>query len=235
MVGRYRMILRRVKEETPTVRSFFFTPEDGERFTFKPGHFVNLSFLDERSSLGHRSFSMSSSPTEDAVRLTIRRVGRFTSELFEAEPGTAFSMLAPLGLPYIRDENAEKKYVLIAGGTGIAPFRSLIKYMQDTAFKPETLLFYSARSANDIIFHDEWESLLVHTNARLIITLTRDAPADWQGERGHVDIPMIERYAGRLEDWGYVLCGPPGMVDTLASALEAAGVPRKQVKRERWT
>jgi len=207
-------------------------------FHFKPGHFVNINFKNN-DSIGRRSFSIANSPTEEGMMLTVKLVGVFTHALFNTQPGEEFSVLGPLGLPYIRNENDDMDYAMISGGSGIVPFRSLIKYSHDTKFKKKLTLFYSNKTKADVCYMDEIEKLQNEMdNLSIINTLTREEPEGWRNTKGHetgrLDIEMFKKYISDFEKTKFILCGPPGLVKAMVAVLKEFNIPISQIKTESW-
>ena len=209
------MRLETSRPETHDTRTFVFT----DTYSFEPGQFVNIHFA-EKDTIGRRSFSIASGPGE-RLEITVKRVGSFTNAFFEAPPGTAFEVHGPLGLPYIRSRDP---YLLIAGGTGIAPFRSLMrKGYEDVRFT----LIDSNRTYDDIIYRDEipnWKATVIHT-------LTREEREGFR--HGRIDRALLETIP-HLEEHRVLICGPPGMVTTAIEALITLGIPMNRIKTESW-
>lgn len=211
------LALESVRVETADVRTFRFN----QSYDLEPGQFVNIRFSGD-DTIGRRSFSIASGPGEP-LELTIKAVGAFTKAIFQAPIGTEFEVLGPLGLPYIRGNT--DPHVLIAGGSGIAPFRSI---MRDPAYASvEFVLIDSNKTCEDIIYRDEmreWHCTITHT-------LTRE---EHEGMRfGRISqelLESIEGYATRR----YLICGPPGMVSTAIEHLVALGIPMNRIKTESW-
>ena len=231
--------LTRIVQETHDIKSFYFEPSDGkEMFRFKPGHFVNISFKNN-DSIGRRSFSIANSPTEEGMMLTVKLVGVFTHALFNTQEGEEFSVLGPLGLPYIRNEDEDLDYAMISGGSGIVPFRSLIRYSQDTDFKKKLTLFYSNKTREDICFFNEIENMQKEMeNLRVVNTLTREEPEGWQNTSGHelgrLGIKTFRSYIQDFSRTKFILCGPPGLVKAMVGVLKEFEIPMSQIKTESW-
>ena len=214
---RKRIVLESSREETADTHTFVFSLP----YAHEPGQFITLGFADAET-IGRRSFSIASGPGEQ-LELTVKRVGSFTDALFRAARGTVFESLGPLGLPHIR--NREDPHVLIAGGSGIAPFRSLARDPRSTALR--LTLIDSNRTYSDIIYRDELE----HWNIPIIHTLTREPH---EGMRfGRIDMALL----GSVEDIAQqriIICGPPGLVSSTIEHLLTLGVPPSRIRTESW-
>lgn len=214
---RKTLTLESVRIETHDTRTFVFS----EPYDLEPGQFVNINFAGD-DTIGRRSFSIASAPKEK-LELTIKAVGAFTRAIFEAPIGTEFEVLGPLGLPYIRANT--DPHVLIAGGSGIAPFRSLLRdpSHKNTSF----VLIDSNRTYEDIIYREEIGSWHAHT----IHTLTRESHEGLRfGRIDHELFASIEK----LETYRILICGPPGLVSSSIEHLLALGIPVNRIKSESW-
>ena len=215
---RHVVTLEATRFETHDTKTFTFSSE----YVFEPGQFVNVRF-EQDDALGKRSFSIASGPHEK-LEITVKRIGVFTNELFTAPIGTRFEIHGPLGLPYIRS-SPEDPYLLIAGGSGIAPFRSLMRdhRLAETRFT----LIDSNRTYDDIIYRDEIE----RWHAKVIHTLTRE---NHHGIRhGRIDRGLLDRIP-HIRDHRVLICGPPGLVSASIEHLLSLGIPVNRIKSESW-
>ncbi len=219
--------------ETPNVMSFYFKPKDNVMFKFKPGHFVNISFKNDFENIGNRSFSIANSPTEEGLMLTIKKVGVFTSKIFDSKIGEEFEVLGPLGLPYIKNEKENYDYVFIAGGSGIVPFRSIIVYFKDKKYDNKMFLFYSNRTEENIIYKKELEELNKSMNNLIVVeTLTREEKENY--ESGRINSEMLKKYINSFENKKFIICGPKGLVSGSISMLKDLNIDIKNIKTESW-
>lgn len=127
---------------------------------------------------------------------------------------------------------------MLAGGIGITPFRSMIRYAADMGLKQPILLFYSNRTAEEIVFREELERLS-HTfkSLKVVITVTRpeESKAPWDGATGRIEGSTIKRETESLKDPLYYVCGPPLMVEGMTGILgQDAGVPQESIRQERF-
>lgn len=216
--NRRTVSLESVRDEAPNVKTFVFSVDYG----CEPGQFVNLEFeADDR--LGRRSFSIASGPDE-RLELTVKAVGSFTNALFAAPIGTRFEVMGPLGLPYVRGHRQDP-HLLIAGGTGIAPFRSLMRDPRSKQMR--FLLIDSNRSYDDVIYRDE----MADWNATIIHTLTR---VPHEGMRaGRIDRDLFEAIPD-IDTYRALICGPPGLVSASIEQLTSLGITMDRIKTESW-
>ncbi len=231
-----RMTLRveEVIQETPTTRTFRFTRSDGVLPPFRPGHYVNLfvTIGDVRTS---RPYSISSAPGADHLDLTVReKPGGFVSPflLSSLNVGDELTSTGPKGHfchePLIDGDHL----VLLAGGSGVTPFASMIRDQAAKGFPLRLSLVYGSRLADDVIF-DEELSALAAEHERFNYSLVVSEPDEgYEGATGFLDAARIRELAGGHRDQTYLICGPDVMMAYCQQALDELGVPRFKVRTE---
>jgi ferredoxin-NADP reductase len=123
--------------------------------------------------------------------------------------------------------------VLIAGGVGIAPFRSMIQYIIDKNLQANIILLYTNRTKADILFTDVFKRA-ESNGVKTIYNLTdvQNAPADWQGSTGYVTAEKIQQLIPNYLTRFYYLSGPQLMVQNFEGELQKAGIAKKQIKTD---
>ena len=201
-----------------------------ERFDFKPGQYIDVMLPRGR----RRSFSIAS-PPHDArtLELHVRRVprGEFTERIFaEDARGTLLDIEGPLGHFVYRESCAEQAppMLLVGGGTGLAPLKSIIRHVLEKNLPREMLLYWGVRSERDLYHHAVLEEL-VRRDARLRYAPVLSEPsAGWSGRKGLVhqavlaDIESLARYQ-------VYASGPPEMIAALRRDFPARGLPASQL------
>ena len=129
--------------------------------------------------------------------------------------------------------NMSTPMVFIAGGVGIAPFRSMIQYIIDKKLSTNIVLFYSNRTPQDILYADIFEKAKQNgVKTVYILTDAKSAPENWQGKVGYISEQMIKQevpdYVGRI----HYLSGPQMMVERFQDLLKGMGVPRNLIKTD---
>lgn len=210
--------------EAKTIRLATPTP-----INFKPGQYVTVTMNINGEDVV-RAYSISSSPNQkEYIELTFQLVpdGKMTPKLYELKKGDKLQIEGPFGDFYYDD--SMQKIVIIAGGCGIAPFRSMLEYIRDNNKDVKISLLYSCRKKNNIIFKEEMEKLAEELGINYYLTLTRDEK--WEGHRGRIDKEVLEK-----QDLSsmFMLCGPEPMIKTMKKDLEELGVPEEQIKAEEW-
>lgn len=234
-LAQWDAVLRATFQETPTVRTFVFDRPQVP-FTFRPGQYLAVRLPDVHDPRGDsRTFSISSAPSDgDRISVTTR-IGSspFKERLFQARPGDVAELWGPFG-----DFTPEpsRPSVLVGGGIGITPYRSMIREAAHLRSPVPISLVYSSRSAEEILFRDELERLSQSwSGLRLHVTVSRvdGAGTTWRGPVGRVDAPLIRNAAKGLSNPTYFLCGPPRMVTDLQRVLTIdVGVRRSDLRTE---
>ena len=216
----------------------FAKPAD---WSYRAGQFVDITLLDppETDAEGDmRGFSISSAPREDVIAITTRlRDTAFKRVLQQVPLGTRARIEGPFG--DLRLHHAARPAVLLAGGIGITPFRSiLVEAIRGGSLPYRVVLFHANRRPEDAAFADELRDLArMDPLLTFVPTMTAAAiltPA-WNGERGHIDAAMLERYLGGLAAPIFYVAGPAGMVQASRATLVASGVDEDDIRIEEFT
>jgi len=126
--------------------------------------------------------------------------------------------------------------MLISGGSGVVPLMSMLRTRRLAGSQVPGRLLYSSRTAQDIIYHDELDSLVARMDGVSVVhTLTRGAPADWRGETRRVDREMLAKHVFPApQNPRIFICGPTSFVEMVADELIALGYDEKTIKTERF-
>lgn len=225
-----------IKKLTPTVSSYVFKAVDGTEIDFTPGMFAMLQYVDKSGGKNiSRAFSIANSPPSDHLEFIIALIhGQLTSKLEEAKIGDKYLVSAPYG-QFKFEINASKKFLFLAGGTGLAPFMSMLRYAKQLNADIDTNLIYSTKYANEMIYREELADYEKASECKLAITVTRPQEGDgWTGLRGHVDAAMIQNAAPDFMERISYICGPPAFVKAMKDALIGLGVDAKSIRAEMW-
>ncbi|MDN5867171.1 MAG: FAD-dependent oxidoreductase [Candidatus Nitrosocosmicus sp.] len=185
-----------------------------------------------------RSFTLSSSPTEEGFIMISTRIRDtpFKKKLAGLNVGSSVNVTAPLG-KFTLHEDHSKPAVLLSGGIGVTPFRSMIKYAIDTKLPLKITMFDANRNKENILFKDEFDKWAkLNENVQIVYTLS-DTQADWNGEQGHINKKMITKYLtnDELDSSIFYICGPPGMLKAMEKLLqEDLGIPKQRIRTEQF-
>lgn len=224
-------------ELAPGVRHFVFEVVDVAKFEFTPGQFV--SFSDHvNGKVITRAYSIASAPSEGKrfeLCLNVVEDGAFTPHLFKLAPGATIQMPAPLGtftLPPPAPHTARRDALFVATGTGVAPFRSMLKtYLASDS--PTFRLLFGVRHQPYLLYRAEFEEMArAHAHFQFWPTLTQPG-SDWTGRIGRVQAHLEEALGGR-RDLDVLLCGLKPMVDDVRRILKEMGFERKQIRYEKY-
>lgn len=228
-------------QETPDVRTLRLMSVDGGEFPFvyQPGQFINIQLMIDGKRV-NRSYTLASSPTRsDACELTIKRepsglASRYIHESLRV--GDVLPVSGPSGKFVFTGDNASG-VVLIAGGVGITPVISILRYLTDRAWKGAIHFLIVAKTEQDLIFRDELRWLQSrHPNLHVCITLTRTEPQSmWTGNRGRATAELMTRVIPNLAQLPVYLCGPNEMMDATTELLLQLGVPSSQIHTEAFS
>jgi ferredoxin-NADP reductase/DMSO/TMAO reductase YedYZ heme-binding membrane subunit len=229
-----------VFDETPEVRTFRLTSPSGARlpFVFLPGQFLSIALVIDGKKV-RRSYTLASAPTRTGgCELTIKRESRglVSRHLHEQiRVGDLVSVVAPAGRFTFTEKDSDS-IVIIAGGVGITPLMSMIRYLTDVGWTGDIHLVFSVKTRQDIIFRDELEALARrHPNLHITITLTREEGTAWNGERGRISPELLTRVVPNLAARRVHICGPTEMIEPTRRMLAALGVPDKAIHVESFT
>ena len=170
-------------------------------------------------------FSIASSPAPDGqIRVTVKESGDFTSTIGRVESGDLATVHGPFGR-FSHVFHPSNDLVFIAGGIGITPFMSMLRYMRDRRDTRRVLLVYANRTPADIVFRGELESMESgdFPTLKTIHILSEPTP-DWVGHAGRLDLSSLEGFCGGFSGKTFFLCCPPTMTAGLIRGLRKAGV-----------
>lgn len=198
--------IKKIIEETPTIKTFVFETLDD--FHFQTGQFVELAFPGK----GEAPFTPSSNPSiKDEFEITIMEVGRVTSLFHKGQVGQTWGLRGPYGKGYPVAQFKNKEILIVGGGVGLAPLRSLIftLFSSLSDFK-KVVICYGARTPQDIVYKDQvrgWPK-----NKKVEVRLTVDkADSSWKGNEGVVTT-ILDNLPISVKDAIGVVCGPPIMM-----------------------
>ncbi len=223
-----------VGHPAPDVRVFRLAPLGGRVFPYMPGQFAFLHVLDaDGASIIRRPYSIASAPSSPYIEFAIDMVGgQMTSRLEKLQEGAILGLEGPMGHMVFRDE---QKAAFVGGGTGVAPFISMLRHIAEKSVPGRFVLFYSTRTRENILYRGELEELQRrHNGIKVIITLTRETPEGWRGECGRISHEMMKKHVPDAQEFDWWVCGPPGMVKAVRECLASLSVDPKKLRMEGW-
>ncbi len=227
---------REVAEQT-----WAFRLEKPAGFAFKAGQYIDVTLVNppETDFEGDtRTFSIASGPHEDTLMVVTRRRDTAFKRVLTAMPlNTEIKIEGAFG-NLILHNNVSRPAVLLAGGIGITPFRSMVLRAAHEKLAHRIFLFYSNRRPEDAPFLDELQALeRDNRNYKFVGTMTGmdKSRKPWNGESGHIDMEMINRHANGLTSPVFYIAGPPAMVTGLQKMLNNAGVDDDDIRTEEFS
>jgi len=227
-----------VVRQTPHVLSFFL--QDGTSGADLAGQHLDIRLTAPDGYQAERSYSIASAPGDPLVELVVERVddGEVSAWFHEvAQPGDSLEVRGPIGGHFIWRSSDTGPLLLLAGGSGIAPLMSMLRERRASGSHVPTLLLYSVRTRDDVIFRDELLRMeAADENLTVRFTLTRDDPFRQSDVPHRLDAPSVRQ---ALADWGeeaqhVFVCGSNRFVEAVTQHLLAAGLPASIIRTERF-
>lgn len=219
---------------TPTARAVRLAL-DSTPFSYRAGQAALLA-VDPDGEFTPYSFASSPAETAslDLVEFLVKVDGstRFGARVSTLRRGDRVRMSGPLGSFVFPDRPALQKFLFVAGGTGIAPLRSMIRHALDTRVRGTIHLLYSARSPREFAYLAELRALARQSSIDLRLTLTGEV-ARWSHGRGRINSTHLTPLVETPETLAFI-CGPPAMLSGVTAALTALGIPEEQIRTESW-
>ena len=223
MVG----IITDIRQETPDVKTFRVNaPEGGKLFEHKPGQCAMLSV----PGISEAMISITSSPTNtEFMEFSVKKCGCLTEWLHSMEVGQMITVRGPYGRHFpVYDELLGKDLLIVAGGIGLAPVRSVINYVRDNRDKFGTVdIVYGSRSKEDLVYYDEIVNEWMNTPGfNVHLTIDREQE-NWDGHVGFVPTYVKELNPDLKKT--VLMCGPPIMIKFTLGGLMELGFKKEQV------
>jgi len=234
----YQVRLRGRHEVAERTMAFEFEKPAG--FTFKAGQFIEVTLIDpaETDAEGNaRAFSIASAPHEDFLMVATRmRDTAFKRVLAAMKVGATVRIEGPFG-DLVLHNNPTRAAMLLAGGIGITPFRSMVLRAAREKLPHRVFLFYSNRRPEDAPFLEELRNIeTLNPNYKLVVTTTEPEKSryPWQVETGLISADMLTRSAKDAMSPVYYIAGPPAMVSGLRAMLNGKGVDDDDIRTEEF-
>jgi ferredoxin-NADP reductase len=183
-----------------------------------------------------RFFTLASSPTEDSLHLGVRfyaNSSSFKRALYRIDGRTKI-IAGQIAGDFTLPRDPRQKLVFIAGGIGITPFRSMLKYLLDKHQWRDIALFYANKTADEIAYKDILSEAQTKLGIKVFYTLTNTQviPRNWRGLVGRIDERMIQQVVPDYQERTFYLSGPLDMVRAYEHILKNMGVKRDQIKTD---
>lgn len=231
LVSPKQKLILKLKENTrlaPDLMDFIF--DNKKKLAFTPGQYMEWTLAHHKpDSRGNRRyFTLASSPTEDTLRLGIKFYpnGSTYKQNMEKMDANTPIVAAQLAGDFTLPTDRSRKLVFIAGGIGITPFRSMIKYLLDTKEKRKITLFFANKQPQEIVYKEVFDKAEKEIGIKVVYTLTdkNNIPMDWTGRIGRIDSVMIQQEVPDYKERYFYLSGPRTMVVAYEEVLKSIGI-----------
>ena len=220
----------RVHRVTPELFTLDVVLPAEERFAFQAGQWVYLHLLNEAGEpVARGAFSMASAPGEavEVLSFGIKIYGRLTAAFAELGVGDRIGVQGPFGVFTLPQEDVP--LLMLAGGIGITPMRSLITEAQKSGRVAPIALIWTSKTREDLLYHQDFQSLAQESQGRFLYlpTLTRDVHPDWTGWRGRLDGEKLGVLALDWQTLHAYVCGPELYMSQAKQLLQERGITGK--------
>jgi Na+-transporting NADH:ubiquinone oxidoreductase subunit F len=229
-IREYRTEVLSIRDLTYDIKEVTLKLKDPPTIDLRPGRYIQfvVPAYELTPEPVYRAYSVSSPPSaKDIVELEIRLVpnGICTTYVFShLKAGDTVKINGPYGDFYLRE--SDREIVFVAGGSGMAPIKSMLLDMAEKGSTRKATYFFGARAVRDLFLVDEMRALekrLPHF--RFVPALSSPLPEDtWEGETGLIT-DVLARHFARMEHHEAYLCGSPGMIDAAIRVFKAKGLP----------
>ncbi len=236
---RYALPLLEKRERGSGIYDFIFKTD--KALDFRPGQYMEwtLGHAPSDSRGNRRYFTIASSPTESNLRLGVRfyeQSSTFKKAMRAMKPGDEI-MAGELAGDFTLPEDPSKKLAFVAGGIGITPFRSMIKYLSDKNEKRDVVLLYASRAADEIVYHDVFDEANRKLGIKTIYAITgtesRDIPErNGNYSYGKMDPELLKNEVSDYRERIFYISGTHKMVTAFKKILRDIGVPQTQIKTD---
>lgn len=228
--------IEEIDDLTYDIKAIRFRLIEPDTIEFKPGQFAQIRVPGIEVM---RAYSMASNPADkNIVEMNIRLVPNGTATTFvhkALEVGDKVILTGPFGSFYLNEES-DAEMICIAGGSGMAPIRSILMYLRDRGMPRKVKYFFGARTTADLFYVEDLEALSKEfPNFQFIPALSEPKPEEnWTGEVGLIT-DVVDRLTGDLSKAEAYLCGSPGMINACINVLKKHDIPDSQVFYDKFS
>jgi glycine betaine catabolism B len=215
-----------------------FVFEQDMPMSFEPGQYLEWTLgHDKVDSRGNRRyFTIASSPTEKELLLGVEfypESSSFKKALADMNEGDTI-IASQLSGDFIMPRNKKKKLIFIAGGIGITPFRSMIKYLIDKKEKRDIVLIYANKTEDDIAYKEILDLAAKSINLKIIYVINelKNKTISWDGRMGYVNGELILEEIKDFQERKFYISGPRAMVLSTDTVLQKLGIPSNKIKTD---
>ncbi len=220
------VVFDHAEDTAANIKTFYFKPE--KPVDYIAGQFTELYLAhDHPDNRGiRRWFTLSSSPTEPLVSITTKfstqQSSTFKQVLATMQPGTHLKLAQPMG-DFVLPKDASRPLVFVAGGIGVTPMHSMIKYLHDKGQQRDIHLLYAVTKAEELAF------LPLFKESVRLTTVVKDPPVGYKGEIGSLTTERILEITDSKPDTLFYLSGPEPMVEVFTKELAEKGISSRRI------
>lgn len=225
----------KIKIATDTYE-FVFHPD--RKLAFKPGQYMEWTLAHQKQDTRgmRRYFTVASSPTEPDIKVGVKFYQKPSSYKMAMESLRLQDIVvtSQLAGDFTLPSDASKKLIFIAGGIGVTPFRSMVKYLTDKKEKRDIIMFYANNTYADIAYREIFDRARQELGINVIYTLSNleNIPPDFNCENGFVSQEMIERLVPDFKDRMFYISGPRSMIVSFEKTLKDMGIHARNIKTD---
>lgn len=220
-----------IQDLTDDTRYFKLRCKDismNKNFQYRPGQFVIFSI----PGVGEATFSLSSTPTRrDFIEFGIRKVGTFTEALFKLKKGDSIDIRGPYGDGFEMEDLKGRDLIIVSGGLGAVPLRSVLLYIEDRREEYDKVFFLNgARSPKDMLYRRDFIAMAQRQIIDTHLAVDEDDTGEWPYNVGFVTqlIPKLDEMINS-ENTTAIICGPPVMYKFVIQELLKLNIPKDQI------
>ncbi len=237
----YRYKLKSINDLSRDTISLELEPISvSDNFKFFPGQYVALGFKKFGRPSPMRCFSITNSPNESILKIALKKHGSYTKTISKLAIGDSLFVHGPFG-NFVIDEDSDKNIVLIAGGIGITPYISMLRYLTEENIKLPTTLVYAVRSSDNIPFYDEIIKLeKSNPYLRVIFLVSQQISSSHAVSRKILKSRLTSELMGKItngkyDEFTYFICGSKTLTHSATDILVSNGVIHDKIITEEFS
>jgi ferredoxin-NADP reductase len=232
--------VKSIKQETPHAKSFTLSLPSWTPHL--AGQHYDLRLTADGGYQAERSYSIASPPEQTGeIEMTVEIIadGEVSGYLNEGVAvGDELEMRGPIGGYFVwRGEASAPPLLLVGGGSGVVPLMAMLRHRRALGLRTPAVLLFSVRTTEEVIYQAELEAMAQDDPSfTLLLDYTRQSPPGWAGYQRRIDAAMLAEVVNRFDGAHpqAFVCGPTGMVESVANGLQAAGLLPEMILTERF-
>jgi predicted ferric reductase len=219
---RHELMVDKVVNEGPGVVSIYIKGRDVKKLNAQGGQFFSWRFLSKDLWYQSHPYSLSASPSDESMRITVKALGDSSSELAHLKSGTRVFIEGPYGVFKASTARRGRHIVLIGGGVGITPLRAI---MEEFPNNTQIDILYRASNESELVLRKELDELSDRIGARVHYLV---------GSRQEhtMSYEYLKKFVPNFQDSEVFICGPEGLVSAVKEAAKKAGIPKNRFHDE---